>query len=200
MGHPASVLICQQRVELGVQRDIVLLHLCPGAPGASTKAAGKELKAVGFGTKGCSWEEATKCPGCFQWGPTVLSPMYLPMSAWGEGWLHPQGGVGWEQQPTMLQEELLNVCTRSWERRAQAARAVGKDLELCWTQSRLQRSMGKPAVLPVGLEGAGLGAEPAQSSAEGWTQGKAWGEHRGGSECSEKADRVGCSLGAGVVA
>lgn len=71
---------------------------------------------------------------------------------------------------------------------------------LCWTQSRLQHSMGKPAVLPVGLEGAGLEAEPAQSSAEGWTQGKAWGEHRGSSERSEKADRFGCSLGAGVVA
>lgn len=58
---------------------------------------------------------------------------------------------------------------------------------LCWTQTRLQRGTGKPAVLPVGLKGAGLGAEPAQSSAEGWTQGKAWGKHRGGSEHAGKA-------------
>lgn len=48
MGHPAPVLIGQQGVELRVQRDTVLLHPCPGALGASAKAAGKELKAEGL--------------------------------------------------------------------------------------------------------------------------------------------------------
>ena len=80
---------------------------------------------------------------------------------------------------------------------------------LCWTQTRLQHDMGKPAVLPVGLEGAGLGAEPAQSSAEGWTWEKGLGKTQKGLRACRKGcrgmiegalNRVGCSVGAGMVA
>lgn len=72
MGHPASVLICQQRVELGVQRDIVLLHLCPGALGASAKAAGKELKAVGLALRAAVGKKPPNALGASSGVPQFL--------------------------------------------------------------------------------------------------------------------------------
>lgn len=113
MGHPAPVLIGQQGLELRVQGDAVLLHPCPRALGASAKVAGKELKAEGLALRAVA---GRRLPNVLAASSGVLQVSVLPRrtaspSTWGEGRLHPQGGVGWEQQPTVFQEELLNVCT-----------------------------------------------------------------------------------------